>query len=324
MRSLSGVQPSGKLHLGNYFGAIRQFVELQEKSEGYYFVANLHALTTNTDPKSVMERTYDVVLDFLALGLDPEKSVLFLQSDVLYHTELAWYLSCQTNMGLLQRCHAYKDKVSRGIVPNHGLFAYPVLMAADIIIYDSDVVPVGEDQRQHIEVARDIALRFNSVYGEVLKVPEPYILENTAVVPGTDGQKMSKSYGNTIEIFAPESQMKKTIMSIVTDSKGVDEPKDPDSNTVFLLYKLLASKEEAETMRERFLAGGYGYGHAKKELLGKVLDSFREARDRRKQLEANMDYVEQILREGAEKARAVAGSVLERIRNAVGIPRLGR
>jgi tryptophanyl-tRNA synthetase len=324
MRSLSGVQPSGKLHLGNYFGAIRQFIELQDRSEGYYFVANLHALTSNSDPKSVIERTYDVVLDFLALGLDPNKSVLFLQSDIIYHTELAWYLSCQANMGLLQRCHAYKDKVAHGIIPNHGLFAYPVLMAADIIIYDSDVVPVGEDQRQHIEVARDIALRFNAVYGDVLKIPEPYILENSAVVPGTDGQKMSKSYGNTIELFAPESQLKKTIMGIVTDSKGVDEPKDPDTNTVYLLYKLLATPEEAATMREKFLAGGYGYGHAKKELLCKVLEHFGPARERRKELERNMDHVESVLKDGVAKATAVAGAVLDRVRNAVGIPRIGR
>jgi tryptophanyl-tRNA synthetase len=322
MRSLSGVQSSGKLHIANYFGAIRQFVRLQDNTEGFYFVANLHALTTQTDPVVALDNTREVVLSFLSLGLDPARATLFRQSDVPQVTELSWYLSCQTSFGLLQRCHAYKEKVSQGLVPSHALFAYPVLMAADIIIFDSDIVPVGEDQRQHIEVARDIAIRFNQVYGEVLRVPEPYILDESATVPGVDGRKMSKSYSNAIDIFAPEKELRKTVMSIVTDSKGVDEPKDPDTNNVFNLYKLMASKEEVETMRGRFLAGGYGYGDAKKLLLGRILDYFGEARRKREALEKDPAYVDQVLRDGTRKAREIACATVGRVRNAMGVPKM--
>ncbi len=321
-RSLSGTQPTGKIHLGNYFGAIRQYIRLQDETDGFYFVANFHALTSMTDPEELRANTMDVVLDFLALGLDPSKSTLFLQSDLPEVTELAWHLSCSTGMGLLQRCHAYKDKVSQGMIPNHGLFAYPVLMAADILIFDSDLVPVGEDQRQHIEVTRDIASRFNATYGEVLKLPEAYILEESAVVPGTDGRKMSKSYGNVIEIFAPLKRLKKQVMGIVTDSKSVEEPKDPETNNVFKIYKLVASPEEAAEMRDRFLAGGYGYGEAKKALLAKILEYFDGPRKRREELVKDSDYVRDVLREGARKAREVARETLERVRRADGIPPL--
>jgi len=321
-RSLSGTQPTGKIHLGNYFGAIRQYIRLQDETDGFYFVANFHALTSMTDPQELRANTMDVVLDFLALGLDPSKSTLFLQSDLPEVTELAWHLSCSTGMGLLQRCHAYKDKVSQGIIPNHGLFAYPVLMAADILIFDSDLVPVGEDQRQHIEVTRDIASRFNATYGEVLKIPEAYILDEVAVVPGTDGRKMSKSYGNVIEIFAPLKRLKKQVMGIVTDSRSVEEPKDPETNNVFKIYKFVASPEEVAEMRDRFLAGGYGYGEAKKALLAKILEYFDGPRRRREELEKDPDYVRDVLREGARKAREAARETLERVRRADGIPPL--
>ncbi|MFA4986197.1 MAG: tryptophan--tRNA ligase [Candidatus Brocadiia bacterium] len=320
MRSLSGVQSSGKLHIGNYFGAIRQFIRLQDTTQGFYFVANLHALTTQTDPAVAEDNTREVVLSFLSLGLDPAKATLFRQSDVPQVTELSWYLSCQTSFGLLQRCHAYKDKVGQGIIPTHALFAYPVLMASDIIIFDSDIVPVGEDQRQHIEVARDIAIKFNQVYGEVLRVPESYILDDSATVPGVDGRKMSKSYGNAIDIFAPEKELKKIVMSIVTDSRSVEEPKDPDTNNVFNIYKLMASKKDVEAMRGRFLAGGLGYGDAKKLLLGRILDYFGEARRRREALEKDSAYVDKVLADGANRAREVAGSTIARVRKAMGVP----
>jgi tryptophanyl-tRNA synthetase len=316
---LSGIQPSGDLHIGNYFGAIRQHINLQRDNDCFYFVANYHALTSLNDREKLADATFKVALDYLALGLDPDKATLFVQSDIPQVTELAWMLSTVTPMGLLERAHSYKDKLSKGLLPNHGLFAYPVLMAADILIYDSEIVPVGKDQKQHLEMTRDIALKFNNIYGECFVVPEPYILREVAVVPGIDGQKMSKSYGNTIEIFCEYKTLKQKVMSIVTDSTPLEEPKDPDTNNVFRLYSLFADPSETAEMRQKFLAGGYGYGHAKKELLEKIWTHFEPARQKRKELLNNKDYVERVLKNGARKALEKAESVMERARRLTGI-----
>lgn len=320
-RVLSGIQPSGALHIGNYFGAIRQHIAFQNENECYYFVANLHALTTILDKERLEKVTLQVALDYLALGLDPEKVTLFVQSDVPEVTELAWILSSVTPVGLLERAHSYKDKINRGISPNHGLFAYPVLMAADILIYDSDIVPVGKDQKQHLEMTRDIAMKINNTFGETLVIPEEYILPDVAVVPGIDGQKMSKSYGNTIDIFSDLKTLKQKVMSIVTDSSPLEEPKDPDKNNVYTLYKLFATPSEDREMREKFLAGGYGYGQAKKELLDKLETYFQPARERREKLMADKGYVREVLKKGARNARAKAQEVMERVRNNCGILR---
>lgn len=318
MRVLSGVQPTGKLHIGNYFGAIRQYVHLQEEHEGYYFMANYHALTTVHDGALLRQQTLDVAADFLALGLDPAKAVIFRQSDIPEVTELTWILSTLCPMGLLQRCHAYKDKVSQGLPAEHGLFAYPVLMAADILIYNSNLVPVGQDQKQHIEVTQDLGQRFNHIYGETLTIPEPYILENTAIVPGLDGRKMSKSYDNTIGIFDPDKVVKKKIMGIVTDSTPVEDPKDPEDNTIFQLYSLFATPEQKTEMEQSFRAGGVGYGEYKKQLLAAFMGYFGKQRARRTELESDPGYVEDVLAEGAKKARAVARETLDKVRTAVG------
>lgn len=318
MRSLSGIQPSGVLHIGNYFGAIKQFVENQDKSEGFYFVVDYHALTSLHDAKALRENTYNAVLDFLALGLDPEKSTIFVQSDVPEHTELMWILLNVTPVALLERGVSYKDKVAKGIGANAGLLTYSVLQAADILLYDTNIVPVGKDQKQHIEFARDIAIKFNERYKEVFTLPEAQILESVAVVPGTDGQKMSKSYGNTITMFASKKELKTQVMSIVTDSTPLEDPKDPDNN-VTKIYELFATKEEVEEMKEKFRAGGYGYGHAKKELLEKILEFFGEARLRREELAKNPEYVEEVLRKGAEKARALAKKKIELVKEACGL-----
>ncbi len=320
-RVLSGIQPSGVLHIGNYFGAIRQHILLQEENECYYFVANYHAMTTIHDKKTLEENTFMVALDYLALGLDPQKATLFVQSDVPEVTELAWILSTITPMGLLERAHSYKDKIAKGISPNHGLFAYPVLMAADILIYDSELVPVGKDQKQHLEMTRDMAEKFNHIFGETFVIPEEMILPEVAVVPGIDGQKMSKSYNNTIEIFADYKTLKSKVMSIVTDSTPLEAPKDPDKSTIYALYKLFATPEETEEMRRKFLAGGYGYGHAKKELLEKIWTYFEPHRKRREELLKNRDVVYQVLKEGAERARARAQEVMERVRHRTGLVR---
>ncbi|MFZ0390023.1 MAG: tryptophan--tRNA ligase [Calditrichia bacterium] len=320
-RILSGIQPSGDLHIGNYFGAIRQHIALQENNECFYFVANYHALTSISDKNRLENATFQVALNYLALGLDPQKATLFIQSDVPEVTELAWVLSNVTPMGLLERAHSFKDKIGRGISPNHGLFAYPVLMAADILIYDSEFVPVGRDQKQHLEMTRDMAMKFNNLYGETFVVPEEMILPDVAVVPGLDGQKMSKSYDNTIEIFLDRSALKKKVMNIVTDSTPLEEPKDPDTNTVYALYKLFATSEEQQTMREQFLAGGYGYGHAKKALLEKIWDYFEPARQRREKLLDDPAYVQQVLKDGARKARTKAQEVMERVRSNSGLIR---
>jgi len=318
MRVLSGVQPTGKLHIGNYFGAIRQYVALQEDHEGFYFMADYHALTTVRDGAQLRQQTLDVAADFLALGLDPAKAVIFRQSNIPEVCELSWILSTICPMGLLERCHAYKDKVSQGLPADHGLFAYPVLMAADILIYNSNLVPVGQDQKQHIEVTRDLAERLNHMYGETLTVPEPYILENTAVVPGLDGRKMSKSYDNTIGIFDPDNVVKKKIMGIVTDSTPVEAPKDPANSTIFQLYSLFASPEQRAAMEASFLAGGTGYGEYKKQLLASFLEYFGKQRERRAELAQDLAYVEDVLVEGAKQARVVARETLDRVRAAVG------
>ncbi len=318
-RSLSGIQPSGTLHLGNYFGAMKQFIENQDKYEGFYFVADYHSLTSLTKPELLRESTKNIILDYLALGLDPEKCTLFLQSDVPEHVELSWLLSNVTPVGLMERGHSYKDKIAKGLFPNTGLLTYPILMAADILIYDSDVVPVGKDQKQHLEMARDIAMKFNQQYGvEFFKLPEPLIMENLAVVPGTDGQKMSKSYGNTINMFAPKNILKKQVMSIVTDSAELEAPKNPDNN-ISQIYKLFVSEEKYQEMRAKFMAGGYGYGHAKKELLEAILEYFKDARARREELEKNPEYIEEVLRKGALKAREIARKKITEAKQIVGL-----
>jgi tryptophanyl-tRNA synthetase len=319
MRILSGIQPSGKLHIGNYFGMMKPALELQEQGEAFLFIADYHALTTVRDAAALREMTTDVALDFLAAGLDPEKTAFYRQSDVPEVQELAWLLSVITPMGLLERCHSYKDKTARGIAATHGLFAYPVLMAADILIVQSNVVPVGRDQKQHVEVTRDIALKFNNTYGDVFTVPEPSIRDSVAVVPGIDGQKMSKSYDNTLEIFGDPKALKKRVMKIVTDSKELEAPKDPDTCNVFALYKLVASEAEQADLAGRYRAGNFGYGTAKKELLAEINEQFEPMREKRAELENNMDYVNDVLAKGAEKARTEARKTLSAARRAVGL-----
>jgi tryptophanyl-tRNA synthetase len=320
MRILSGIQPSGTLHLGNYFGMMKPSVELQNQGEALYFIANYHSMTSLFDANQRRNNTREVALDFLACGLDPKKALLFRQSDVPEVTELAWILTTITPMGLLERCHSYKDKLAHGISFNHGLLAYPVLMAADILIYDSNIVPVGRDQKQHVEVTRDIAIKFNEAYGDTFVIPEPKIHGEAAVVPGLDGQKMSKSYGNAIEIFCEEKALRKKIMGLVMDSRTPQEPKpDAEKNLAIQLLKLLAEPAAAKDYEDRLRAGGLGYGDLKKALFQTCWDYFAPARARRAELVANKDYVEQILKEGAPKARALADQVLHRARRACGL-----
>ena len=319
MRVLSGIQPSGKLHIGNYFGAMRQHLQLQADHESFYFIADYHALTSGPSPKDIARHTLDVAIDYIALGLDTEKTVFWLQSDVPQVTELTWLLSCVTPMGLLQRCTSYKDKVAQGITPNHGLFAYPVLQAADIVIFNSELVPVGADQKQHIEVTRDIVMRFNNRYGEILTMPKEHIIKSVAIVPGVDGRKMSKSYGNTIEIFESEKSTKKKIMRIVTDSTPVEDPKDPEKCNVFALLKLVASPEELSEWENKYRNGGMGYGQAKKRLAELVIEYFKPFREKRKELENNIDYIKQVLANGAKRAEAVAAGTLDKARKAMGL-----
>jgi len=318
-RVLSGIQPSGRLHIGNYFGAMRQHLALQAEHEGFYFIADYHALTTNPAPEDLRRRSLDVVMDYVALGLDTDKTVFWRQSDVPEVTELAWILSCVTPFGLLQRCTSYKDKVAQGLSPNHGLFAYPVLQAADILAYHSNIVPVGADQKQHIEVTRDIAQRFNNIYGPVLTIPEDYILEDVAVVPGLDGRKMSKSYDNTIEIFEPENSIKKKIMRIKTDSTPVEDPKDPSRCNVFALLKLVAEPDEIADWDRKYRAGGVGYGTVKKRLAELMTAYFRPYRDKRAELEQDLDAVRDVLAHGAARARTVARETLDAVRQATGL-----
>ncbi|MGB7770030.1 MAG: tryptophan--tRNA ligase [Verrucomicrobiia bacterium] len=320
MRILSGIQPSGALHLGNYFGMMRPALELQAKGEAFYFIADYHSMTSLTDAAQRRKNTLDVALDFLACGLDPKRTVFFRQSDVPEVTELTWLLSTVTPMGLLERAHSYKDKIAKGLAPSHGLFAYPVLMAADILIYDSNLVPVGRDQKQHVEMTRDIAVKFNEQYTRTFVIPEPQIRDDVAVVPGTDGQKMSKSYGNTIEIFGDEKAVRKKIMGMVMDSRPPAEPKpDAGKNPAVQLLKLVAPAEVGKDFEDRLRAGGLGYGDLKKALCGHYWNYFAEARQRRAELAAHPDEVNQILADGARKARTLAQKVLQRARKNCGL-----
>jgi tryptophanyl-tRNA synthetase len=298
---------------------MKQMIEYQEKNELFCFIASYHALTSVQDGKRLKEDIINVALDFLALGLDPEKSVFWVQSDVPEVTELTWILSNVTSMGLLERCHSYKDKIAKGLSPNHGLFAYPVLMAADMLLYQSNIIPVGKDQKQHVEVARDIAIKFNHVYGDTFVIPEPEINEDIAVIPGIDGQKMSKSYNNTIEIFCDETVLKKTVMSVVTDSAPVEAKKDPNESVPYLLYKLFATKEQSDALAKRYMAGGLKYSEVKKELFGIISDFFAPYKKKREELKNNMDHVYDILKKGAQTARQHAQSTIEKVRQNVGI-----
>ncbi len=318
-RILSGIQPSGTLHIANYFAMMKPMIEYQYEHELFCFIVNYHAMTSMTDGEELRKNTIDAALDFLALGLDPEKCYFWVQSDIPEVAELTWILSCHTSLGLLERSHSYKDKVAKGLVPNAGLYTYPVLMAADILLYKAEIIPVGRDQKQHIEITRDIAERFNSTFGEILVLPEPRISEDIAVIPGTDGQKMSKSYGNTIEIFEDEKTLKKKVMRIVTDSTPVEDPKDPETCSVFTLYRLFADTGMAEKMRERYRAGGMGYGEVKKELLRLMLDYFRPYKERREELKKDIGEVYNILKKGADKTREIARETLDEIKTAVGL-----
>jgi tryptophanyl-tRNA synthetase len=324
VRILSGIQPTGILHIGNYFGMIQPAIALQEQGEAFYFIANYHALTSVRDPELLRENSRRVALDFLACGFDPERGALFMQSDVREVTELCWILSTVAPMGLLERAHSYKDKLARGMTASAGLFTYPVLMAADILIYDTDVVPVGKDQKQHIEITRDLAVKINEQFGAgpggpVFKLPKAAIRAETETVPGLDGQKMSKSYGNTIDIFGDEKETRKRVMSIVTDSKPVEAPKQVESSSVFQLYSLFASASERDEMREKFEKGGTGYGDFKKQLFEKLWEYFRPMRKRREEIVADQSYIDGVLARGSEQAKQVANGVMERVRRAVGL-----
>ncbi len=319
MRILTGIQPSGTPHLGNYFGAMRQVCDLQEKGESFLFIADYHALTTNPEPEQLRERIINLTLDFLACGVDVEKTVFFRQSAVPEVCELMWILNTVTPVGFLERAHSYKDKTAKGFMPNNGLFSYPVLMAADILLYNANLVPVGKDQKQHLEITRDLAIKFNNEYGEIFTIPDGYIPQNVAIVPGIDGQKMSKSYNNTIPIFGKEKALRKTVMNIVTDCKALEDPKDPETCNVVALYKLFATPEELNEMCERYRAGNYGYGHAKQALFEKIWAHFEPMRARREELAANMDFVEELLRKNGERAREEAAKTLDKVRRAVGL-----
>ncbi len=318
MRVLSGIQPSGNFHLGNFFGMIRSMVAYQERSELFAFLANLHALTSVYEGKTLAGGTLNAAIDFLALGIDPEKSVFWVQSDVPEVVELTWYLSNMAPVGLLERSHSYKDKVAKGIAPNAGLFFYPVLMAADILLYQSDRVPVGKDQKQHLEITRDIAIKFNNTYGDTFVVPEAEIDDNVAIIPGVDGQKMSKSYGNTIEIFCEKNELRKRVMSIVTDSTPVEEPKNPDTCNVMALYRLFAPAGDVSDMEDRYRKGGLGYGEVKKELVELIWSYFEPYRSRRAELMGDPERVRKILLDGADKARYHANKTLRKVRKKVG------
>jgi tryptophanyl-tRNA synthetase len=319
MRILSGIQPSGKLHIGNYFGMMKPAIELQSQGEAFLFIANYHALTTVKDAEQLRADTHDVALDFLACGLDPDRTVFFRQSDVPEVTELTWLLSTVTPMGLLERCHSYKDKLAKGIPSSHALFSYPVLMAADILAVQSTVVPVGRDQKQHVEVTRDIAIKFNQQFGDVFTIPEPSIRDEVAVVPGIDGQKMSKSYDNHIEIFGAPKATRKRVMRIVTDSTPLEDPKEPETCNVFKLYKLFGTPEQCEALAAQYRAGNFGYGDAKKALLEIMTEYFAPFRERRETLAADRHYVDDVLSTGAARAREVAGQTLGAARQAMGL-----
>ena len=318
---LSGIQPSGNLHLGNYFGAVQLFLDLIASGHRcYYFLANYHALTSLRDRTRLLELTRNTAADYLALGLDPDRCAIYRQSDLPEVCELQWILSTVTPMGLLERCHAYKDKISQGLSADHGLFSYPVLQAADILIVRANRVPVGQDQKQHVEVTRDIGQLFNSSYGDVLTIPEPDIRPEVAVVPGRDGRKMSKSYSNTIELFAPEAEVRRQIMSIVTDSAAVADPKDPERTLVYSILKLFSSPDVQAEWADRFRRGGLGYGEVKKAIFERFMEKFEPARRRRQELEQHPDYVEEVLRRGAAQARQVGLPLMRQVRDAIGIP----
>ena len=319
MRVLSGIQPTGRFHWGNYFGAIRQYIDLQGADAAYYFIANLHALTTVREPAVLRELTLDAAIDLLALGLDPNRAVLFVQSDVPEVSELTWLLLTGTPMGLLERCHAYKDKKEKGLPAGAGLFTYPVLMAADILAYDADTVPVGADQVQHIEVCRDLAVSFNHHFGEVFKLPKPKLLDDSAKVPGVDGEKMSKSYNNTLELFEDPKQQRKKIMRIVTDSRPMEEPKEPETDHLYQLYSLVATDAERESMAALYRRGGFGYGEVKKALADAAERYFAEPRARRAEFASQPTAIRNILGDGAARARRQAGNVLRRAQEACGI-----
>ncbi|MCB2226449.1 MAG: tryptophan--tRNA ligase [Desulfarculaceae bacterium] len=319
MRVLSGIQPSGTLHIANYFAMMQRMIQFQRDHTLFCFVVNLHALTTVYDGQRLATDTMNACLDFLALGLDPDKAFFWVQGDVPEVTELTWILNNHTPVGLLERAHSYKDKIAKGFQPHNGLFSYPVLMAADILLYQADAVPVGKDQKQHLEITRDIAIKFNNAYGETFTVPEPWIEDDTAVIPGIDGQKMSKSYGNTLEIFAPEKYLKKKVMKIVTDSTPVEDPKDPDKCNVFALISLFLTPEEKADLTARYRAGGLGYGTVKKELFARMWEYFAPYRDKRAELANNLDYVREIMAKGADKTRAEAVKTLDLVRSRVGL-----
>ncbi len=321
MRVLSGIQPTGRFHWGNYFGAIRQYIDLQHENQGYYFIADLHALNTVRDKKELQGYVWDAALDLLALGLDPNKATLFVQSDVPEVSQLCWLLMTGTPMGLLERCHAYKDKKAKGLNASAGLFTYPVLMAADILAYDANWVPVGEDQLQHIEVCRDLAKSFNAHYGDVFVMPEGKVVEGAAKVPGLDGEKMSKSYNNTLAIFEDPKSQRKQIMRIATDSRPMDQPKEPNGDTLFDLLKLVAQPSEIEEVAAIYRRGGFGYGDIKKRLADAAESYFSTARAKRAELEAKPDWVLSVLESGAQRARDVAGKVLARVQEACGTKR---
>jgi tryptophanyl-tRNA synthetase len=319
MRVLSGIQPTGRFHWGNYFGAIRQYIDLQVENDGFYFIADLHALTTVRDPKLLRQYTLDAAIDLLALGLDPKKATMFVQSRIPEVSELCWILMTAAPMGLLERCHAYKDKKSRGLNADAGLFTYPVLMAADILAYDSKVVPVGQDQVQHIEVCRDLAGAFNHTFGETFVMPTAKTLDDSAKVPGTDGEKMSKSYNNTLPIFGDEKQIRKQIMRITTDSRPMEDAKEPEGDHLFQLFRLFGSATDIDQMAAKYRRGGFGYGEIKTAVANASDTYFAQARQRRKELEANLDYVHQALDQGADRARQVASGVLTRAQRACGL-----
>ena len=320
-RILTGIQPSGILHIGNYFGAMKASIELQNQNPGdtYLFIADLHSLTVNPKPEDLRMRIRRLALDYLACGLDPEKTAFFRQSDIQGVCELTWILNTITGLGLLERAHSYKDKIAKGFIPNNGLFSYPVLMAADILLYKSNAVPVGKDQKQHLEITRDIAIKFNQMYREVFVIPEPIISESIAVIPGTDGQKMSKSYNNTIELFGNEKAIRKKIMSIPTDSTPMEDPKDPDKCNIFALFKLFSNEQQVADLAAKYRAGNFGYGHAKQALFEAYMDYFAPMRRRREELEKEPGYIDEVLRKGAEKANAVAAQTMDEVYRAVGL-----
>lgn len=317
---LSGVKPTGRPHIGNYFGAMKQFVDMQNDYNSYFMLADYHALNLIQNREEMSQKILDLAIDYLALGLDPQKAVIFKQSDVSEHTELCWIFDSITTMPYLMRAHAYKDAEAKNKEINVGSFNYPMLMAADILLYDTDVVPVGQDQKQHVEYARDTAQKFNFIFQkDVFKLPEPKILENVAVVPGTDGQKMSKSYNNTIELFAETEEIKKAVMSIPTDSKGIDEPKNPDEDKVFALHKLFAVGGELAEIREKYEKGGLGYKESKEILIANIEKFIAPLRERRKQIASDTDYVLDVLREGGKRAKQKAEKKMEAVRDTIGV-----